>query len=341
MSVPGLSDAKASLCPWMTYPAWGAMGAVLLATLLLPAATVAAIAPYPFLLSLVFLGLPHGAWDHRVVAAVTGTRLSPGHLAGVCAAYLLPVALYAGLWVAAPAPAFALFIALSLIHWGQGDVAYLRMAECTGSGRPAWLTGLVRGAAPILLPVLRFPDDFARTASGVVGLFSEANPAHWVPSPLACGVGLLLLGAFVAIYLRFTWREYSRGDRAAARSDAAEIALLYTVFAVANPVLAVGMYFCLWHGARHIGRLLLLDDASRALCAVNRVPIALLRFGWQTLPILAASLGLLALVYGWATRTAPGDPQTALSVYLALIAALTFPHFLLVCWMDTRESPVR
>ncbi|MBC7808923.1 MAG: Brp/Blh family beta-carotene 15,15'-dioxygenase [Akkermansiaceae bacterium] len=325
----------------MTWPAWGAMGIVLLATVLLPAQTVSKIAPYPFLLSLVFLGLPHGAWDHRVFAAAHGTAVSWRHLTAVCAVYGSLVVLYGALWFAAPALAFVLFILQSWLHWGQGDAAYLRLWLPGRSGTPAWLTWLVRGGAPILLPIFRFPEEFARIAAGVSGLFGPQRAANWLLPPWVCSAGMLLLAVLVGPYVILLFRPVARnnpGYRAAAWEDAAEIALLYAVFCVANPVLAVGIYFCCWHGLRHIGRLLLLDETNRMLCAGGRVATAGARFAWQCLPILVAALALLGCVYEWAIRTGGGDgSDTGLFVYLALIACLTFPHFLLVCWLDERQ----
>ncbi len=333
--------AEAALHPWMTYPAWAAMGLVLIATVSLPARIVVQIAPYPFLLSLVFLGLPHGAWDHRVMAATRGKRLSLRHLVAFCAVYGLLVALYGALWTAAPAAAFALFILMSWLHWGQGDAAYLRLWLPGRAGPPALLTWLVRGGAPILLPVFRFPDEFARIAAGVTNLFRPSKAADWLPAPSVRAAGAILLGGLVTAYLFFLFRAARRGGAvtAAACEDVAEVALLYATFAVANPTLAVGIYFCCWHGLRHIGRLLLLDNGSRVLCAEGRVTLAAARFGRQCLPILIAALTLLGGMYIIALRAGAGNGVgTGLFVYLALISCLTFPHFLLVCWMDRRSS---
>ncbi len=329
----------------MTYPAWGAMILVLIATVLLPTRTVSAIALYPFLISLVFLGLPHGAWDHRVIAAARGTTLSWHHLTIVCAAYTLMVGLYGALWLAAPPLAFVLFIVQSWLHWGQGDAAYLQSRYATRTGPPQWLTWIVRGGAPILLPIFRFPEEFARIAGGVTGLFTPQRAGTWLLPPSLCGSGLFLLTVSVVAYLILVVRSPGRADpasRVVAVEDVAEVSLLYTVFAVANPVLAVGIYFCCWHGLRHIARLLLLEESSRVLCATGRVAAAGVCFGWQCLPILLAALGMLWGAYLWAVRTGASDgTTTALSVYLAMIACLTFPHFLLVCWLDHVQSQDR
>ncbi|MBC8142543.1 MAG: Brp/Blh family beta-carotene 15,15'-dioxygenase [Armatimonadetes bacterium] len=336
--------AKNALRPYLTYPAWSAMVLVLIVSLLLPAPLVTKIAPYPFALSVVFLGLPHGAWDHRVLAAVRGDVLTLRHLSLVCGAYIVPMLAFGALFFALPGAAFIAFILLSWIHWGQGDAAYIRDAFPGYKAVTVWLVWLVRGGAPIVLPVLRFPETFARIARGVVGLFvpqSEMGANDWTLSPVAANAGLIVLGALVAVYVLLALRRI-RTHRAAVTHDVGEIALLYIVFALSDPLLAVGVYFCFWHGLRHIGRLLLLDKVSAGLCAGGRVWAAGARFVGQCLPILLASLLILAGVYLWAIRAAPGggNGDTALSVYLALIACLTFPHFLLVCWMDAARPVV-
>jgi len=331
--------AKTALRPTLTYLPWGAMVLTLATCLLLPAPLVAKIAPYPFALSVVFLGLPHGAWDTRVFAAVRGDALTVRHLAAVCGAYIVPMLVFGALFFAAPGAAFTAFILLSWVHWGQGDAAYLREWSAGSRAVPVWLVWLVwlvRGGAPIMLPILRFPESFGRIARGVVGLFVPVSANDWALPPVVTSAGLWLLGAAVLAYVLFALREV-RTDRRAALADIGEIALLYTVFALSDPLLAVGVYFCFWHGLRHIGRLLLLDDTSARFCAAGRVFQAGARFAWQCVPIMAASLLILGGVYLWAVRAAPngGNGDTALSVYLALIACLTFPHFLLVCWLDS------
>lgn len=64
------------------------------------------------------------------------------------------------------------------------------------------------------------------------------------------------------------WASYRGGklpagaQRRVWREDAFEIVLLAAFFALVPPVLAVGLYFCLWHSVRHVGRLMLLDPTS-------------------------------------------------------------------------------
>ena len=54
------------------------------------------------------------------------------------------------------------------------------------------------------------------------------------------------------------------------------------------------------------------------------------------MPMTAAAIGILSIVVILQPISLTSLERFA-DMYLALIAALTFPHFLLVSWMDWRE----
>ena len=338
-----MARAVTNLRFWVTIPAWASLMAALALSLVLPPALLQRISIWPFLVSLLFLGLPHGAWDHRVMPAAQGRRIRLSFVAAFCGVYLTLVLIYGMLWPVAAVVAFLLFIGMSWLHWGQGDAAYLRIWGKEGSENQSgrFLIWLARGGAPIALPIFAHPQGFARVASGVTDRFREGGalgPEPWrlVLSPPVCAAGLILLGGIIVACLIRSFRYNGGWKSPAFREDAGELALLYTVFAGADTVFAVGIYFCLWHGLRHIARLLLLDDNLRGLCAQGSVSAAFLQFGRQILPIMGASFALLGAVYLYWARSVH-SAEGFIYLYLALIAALTFPHFLLVLWLDARR----
>ena len=119
--------------------------------------------------------------------------------------------------------------------------------------------------------------------------------------------------------------------------DAGEVALLWVYFAVVPPILAVGVYFCLWHALRHVARLLLsAEDAAREL-AMGETTAALGRFARDAAPLTAVSLAVFAGLW-LAVPNAPGDRAGYLGLYLVGIAVLTLPHVAVVTWMDLRQG---
>ncbi len=103
------------------------------------------------------------------------------------------------------------------------------------------------------------------------------------------------------------------------------------------PVLAVGLYFTLWHAPRHVARLVLLDPAGSRYLGAGRPIRALARFAAEAAPLTLLALVLLVALL-LAVPRAAGDPGSLLALYLVLISALTLPHAVIVALMDARQG---
>ncbi|MGB3683727.1 MAG: Brp/Blh family beta-carotene 15,15'-dioxygenase [Rubrobacteraceae bacterium] len=295
----------------------------------------------PFALSLVLFGLPHGAADHLVPGRLYAGRASLASIAGVFILYLALAAPYLLLWFVSPGAAFAFFIVLTWFHWGQGDLYFLAVLDPGADRAPIplkALTGIVRGGLPMLMPLLAFPDVYRGVASSLVGLFrGEVSGFAWAFGPVFRGIwgGLFFLVVLVALYWRY---RLSDGLRPAAwRLEALEVALLAVYFVTVPPVLALGLYFCLWHSVRHIARLMLLNQSSAESLNKGRVGAALADFARDAAPLTGAALALLAGLY-FLVPGATDGVSGLLAVYLVLISALTLPHVAVVCLMDLRQG---
>jgi len=227
---------------------------------------------FPLAISLVVFGLPHGAVDHLVPARLggrDGPLTAPRRsAAAVGVAYLLLGGAYALVWLRAPRVAALAFIALTVLHWGQGDVWVL--VELLGAAHLQSRTLrvgtlLVRGGLPMLVPLLAFPGRYRAVMSAWTALFGVQLDLPWLFAPrtraiLGLGFGLLTLGTLAAGRLRIMTRASARR---AWRVDAAETGLLWAYFLLVPPLVAVGLYFTCWHALRHIARLVLLDPSAR------------------------------------------------------------------------------
>jgi Brp/Blh family beta-carotene 15,15'-monooxygenase len=225
---------------------------------------------------------------------------------------------------------FVAFILLTWFHWGQGDL-FVAVRQDPAMGPAARAAHLVaRGAIPMLVPLVGQPGAYAEVitattapfAPGAGGLLAIAE------TPAARIAALVVVAGAAAADLALS-NGRGRGVRAA------ETALLVAYFALVPPVLAVGLYFCLWHALRHIVRLQLLDPGSAGALRTGSALPALVRFARQAAPFTAAALvllGVLALVL-------PHDagPAGLLGVYLVLISALTVPHVVVVSLMDRAQ----
>jgi Brp/Blh family beta-carotene 15,15'-monooxygenase len=319
-------------------PAWTVLGAITLVHL----AGVSLPVPVRYgvlLVTLVLFGLPHGAADHHSVARALDIDLTPRFLLAFCVAYLTLAGGYTLVWFLAPVLAFLFFLGLTWFHWGQGDVysmATLADAAYLRDSAVGALSIVVRGGLPMLVPLLFFPDRYRAVAQTVVGLFA---PGMGRVSVLFTDDARLLLGAALGAVTVLTLALGARyaTSRRPWLADAGETVLLWAYFAVVPPVLAIGVYFAVWHSLRHISRLVELDQIALAALDRGSVRRTVARFIGDTLPATAGAL----LLFGGLTLAVPGSITSLADiggVYLVLLAVLTLPHVVVVSWLDVAQG---
>lgn len=320
-------------------PVWVVLAAVAVAHIL--GFRLPTTAQYGLLLAtILLLGLPHGALDHLTLPRA---RNSPVTLRGIgifSLAYLAAAGAYGIAWLFVPAAAFVGFILLTWFHWGQGDRAHLALttdAAHLDNSRVNRLSLLVRGGLPMLVPLVAFPEQYRSVAMTVVGLFDPGGGAWLAPVfepstrvAVGIGFGLLTIGALLAGYR-------VAGNRRAWRIDAIETGLLWLFFATVPPVLAIGIYFAVWHSLRHLARLVAIDDTAATALTRGAVGRLLERIGKDALPMTAGALAL----FGGLAVVVPNDPGSLSGVggvYLVLLAVLTLPHAGVVTILDRLQD---
>lgn len=292
------------------------------------------LAAVPLVASVLLLGLPHGATDH-VVAAHSG--LTDRAYAFVAAVYLVLGGMYLLVWFLAPVASFVLFIALTLVHWGQGD-CYVLHERSDGRypaspGHTALLVA-TRGSLPMLVPLVAFPRVYEQVLAWTVGLFGAGSGAvAWAFTPtartvLAVGLAILFAATLVVGY---------RVDPETWWLDAAETGLLVGFFGLVPPLLAIGLYFTLWHSLRHVVRTVLLDEPSVDALARGDSLTAIRRYARDAAPNTVGALAVLALVWVTVPQT-PAGVEGAVAVYLVLLAVLTLPHVVVVSALDRAQG---
>lgn len=281
----------------------------------------------PLAVSALLFGLPHGAIDHLVALGLAGRQLKPGNLLLVTGIYALLALLYGGLWLIAPGAALLGFLIMTIYHWGKADTAFdsVRFPDGALPRSPFFrvVHTTLRGGLPIGLPLLVFPEPSVDFLRSCLQLFVDHGvPAVQLWRPWLGGALTLLL----ALELFLLWRHRSMSG---SRYLLMETGLLLALFICLPPLAAIGWYFCLWHGLRHVLRLTRYGGgASTSQTCLN----ALGFFYYRALPFTLVSLlflGLLGL-----GLPASETPMQWVALYLVLISTLTFPHIILVEWMD-------
>lgn len=264
-------------------------------------------------------GVPHGAVDH-LVPGLRGHRPGPGRLVLLAVAY---AAIAATSWWAlrsAPAVGLAGFLALSVLHFGTGEVAFDRIRGAGPQDAVRSLgSALVVGATAVILPLALHP----------VGLipFLRLLVPGWdgrLPAPLT----LTVAGSVAGVALATVAARLATGRRLAAL----ELGLLVALAAWTPPVVAVATYFGAWHAVRHTAVLVCEDTAAHGAGAAARL-------ARQAAAPVVAVLVVLAALWWFAAR---GDLERFVAQDLWVLAALTVPHAAVVWWLDrTRTVPAR
>jgi len=298
-----------------------------------------------FALGTLGVGMAHGAVDHLVpLRAAPGVSLRRS-VAAVSVAYAVLGGAVVAAFFAVPVAAFAGFVALTWLHWGQGDVAALAGAgvEHLPTSAERWLSLVVRGGLPMGVPLLAHPDEYRLVAEWVVGLFLVAPGAAtaavdplFVPAARLAVGGVVLAATVLSIGLGYA-RVRGGASRRGWLRDVGEAAVLWAWFLLAAPVFAVGVYFALWHSLRHVGRLVLVDTDAAAALAEGDGRRALARFARDAAPLTLG--GFVALVgVGLAAPAGVAAPGDLLAASLVGIAALTLPHVVVTAWLDRRQG---
>jgi len=292
----------------------------------------------PLVASAVVFGMPHGAIDYVALPRAVAGEVTPHWLAVVGVLYLVLGGAYAAAWFTHPVAAALAFVAVTWLHWGQGDLyPLLEFLDAdyldTRTRRASAL--LVRGGLPMLVPLLGHPARyrevvaaFAAPFGGEVGGLALFDPG--VRLALGVGFAALTVGVLAA------GRRRTRSPRAW-RVDAAETLGLWVFFYVVPPVFAIGVYFCLWHSVRHVARAIAVDASVRPSLRAGDVLGPLARFGREAAPLTAVALAAVAGLW----LVVPEPPTTlagGAALYLVLVAVLTLPHVAVVTWMDRAQG---
>ena len=284
----------------------------------------------PLFASVLLFGLPHGAIDHLVALGLAGRDLRLRALLIVVGSYLLLVALFLVFWQITPVMAAIGFLCMTIYHCGRSDLAF-----DTVCGRDkkilsdTWLRfthSALRGLIPIGLPFIAFPVEAGEFLQACGALFKAGFP----------DVGILsgLFGFTLLLFVVLEGALLLRAGPGKARI-AIETCVLIGFFLTVPPLLAIGWYFCLWHGLRHVLRLCRYEDAS-VRTEIHSGPGRLGTFFQRALPFTLLAIGLLL---GMAVLLPTGGGTLGwVALYLVFISSLTFPHVVLVEWMDRREN---
>jgi Brp/Blh family beta-carotene 15,15'-monooxygenase len=252
-------------------------------------------APLPWLISLVFVGLPHGAADFAVSRTICRGRM----LALVWTGYAAAMAAVAALFVAAPLLSIAAFAALSCWHFGAA-------AGESESPKPhaapdTLMAGVVsRGCGVLALPLAAWPAATAAAATDLVALAVGPHAAAgMVPEAAVRSAGLALV--FLTVLAAAIEGMAAAGhppSRRSWRHDVIELAVIGSLGWFTDPLFSVGLVFLVWHAWRQMPPV----AASLSGAAPTSWPElgrALVHIHCAALPLLVPAWVLIGAAWWW------------------------------------------
>lgn len=286
-------------------------------------------AAWPWLASLVVVGLPHGAVDW----AVTRRTCPVGTTRRLAAAYLIGMLAVLGLFVAAPVPVIAVFAAVSVWHFGMAHVDG-QTPPLDGGPLTQGLAALARGGLVLAVPMARWPDATAAVADRVVALATPRSAT--VDSAAVCRIGIILAAATFAAFaveaVRSWWQPAARRRTVATGAEMAAFAALGLTTA---PLFAVGLYFLCWHAWR---QMLLVAPVVTGGTPTDGASLGrtLLAIHAAALPLLVPTWLVLAAVW-W--LVSPGHSVADLATLSLVVYLVVTPsHDLLIDWARARTA---
>ena len=263
------------------------------------------------------IGLPHGAYDLEVARTALAPRLGrwwPAPFVGVYIALVVVAILF---WITVPWLALVVLLVGGAVHWGSDDLhASVRRSKIVPYLKVA------RGAIPVALPLLFHPGRTAEIFAALTGS-AIVDPANVQVVGLLAAV-LCLPGVVMELMLRW------HAGRAAVFRTMGEVVTLAVWFAVAPPLLAFTVYFCLWHSVRH---------SIRSVAAIRAMPAkrAARRYlGCVAFPTVATWVLAAVVWFVWLDGRFTTDAMWQM-VFVGLFA-LAVPHVLVEFVTDCGQA---
>lgn len=250
------------------------------------------------LAGIVMIGLPHGAYD-GAVAIHLGIIKRFSSFVKFMIIYVALAALVVTIWMIAPIISLIIFLTISMLHFGAGDIK-------NGQGVLGFSEALAHGGLAIV-----GISQFHR--SEVDEIFSYLINSDTTYVWLAIDI-LTVATIFAIITCVLQALNNSKWS-----VTVLELLLLGIVYAVAPPLLGFAIYFCCVHSARHFRKIYASIKQSVSTTSIRNQAILFTSISW-----IAAGIAF------WMFADFANPGPTIMRITFIGLAALTVPHMLLI-----------
>ena len=267
------------------------------------------MAPWIVLISVFVVGIPHGAIDHIMAAELFGLNQTPKDHLLFYSSYLLIMLLVAALWYFIPIAGMALFLIISIYHFGQADMEDF-MVKRSGN----WIWQSARGVLIIGLIIFIEPEVTYPIMAEAMQI-DQSTFTSWMPNPVITS-GLLVISYFLLSLVGYFQNRFHNIGAFAYDSF-----ILAGLLIITGPLVGFAIYFALWHSAGHINEM-------REFFKSKGKTLSLANFYKKATPFTIVSILGLGLLVG--INNALELQEQFLSLMFILISVLTLPHMFIV-----------
>ena len=250
-------------------------------------------------LSLIFIfGVPHGAFDASIALTLGYYKNLKSKLFFIFTYLLLALAI--GLiWYLIPHITLTIFLFVSIIHFGLGDISWSKSYKC-------WLSAYINGGIVIFgISFFHYNE-----VNSIYQILLNSHNTHNLWLILKYGSFLWLILLPFHFYVNFN--EFKK-------AYILRIILLFLIIYLTNAIFAFSFYFCFIHSFNHVKRIF---PSLRNNLSDKKIRNMFLFFTFLTW-----ALGFLILTY---LNYYSSLDHSIIKVTFIGLAALTFPHMILV-----------
>ena len=250
------------------------------------------------LAGIVMIGLPHGAYD-GAVAIHLGIIKRFSSFVKFMIIYVALAALVVTIWMIAPITSLIIFLTISMLHFGAGDIK-------NGQGVLGFSEALAHGGLAIV-----GISQFHRSEVDEIFSYLINNDTTYVWLAIDILTVATIFAIITCVLQALNNSKWS--------VTVLELLLLGIIYAVAPPLLGFAIYFCCVHSARHFRKIYASIKQSVSTTSIRNQAILFTSISW-----IAAGIAF------WMFADFANPGPTIMRITFIGLAALTVPHMLLI-----------
>ena len=250
------------------------------------------------LAGIVMIGLPHGAYD-GAVAIHLGIIKRFSSFVKFMIIYVALAALVVTIWMIAPIISLIIFLTISMLHFGAGDIK-------NGQGVLGFSEALAHGGLAIV-----GISQFHRSEVDEIFSYLINNDTTYVWLAIDILTVATIFAIITCVLQALNNSKWS--------VTVLELLLLGIIYAVAPPLLGFAIYFCCVHSARHFRKIYASIKQSVSTTSIRNQAILFTSISW-----IAAGIAF------WMFADFANPGPTIMRITFIGLAALTVPHMLLI-----------